>query len=267
MNSTTSEISIWQKVRVVRMNRSEILEAPYNPRFIDEDAKRKLRKNLEQLGLLCPLIVNDRTKHLVSGHQRIAIVDTLEHRKDYEIDIGIVDLTEQEEKEQVVALNNPYLRGTFDFARLAIILPELGPEPCGFDAKDLSLIIPALEAPLNAPTTEQMEDVKRTGAEIEQARIASRQAKAAANPADELDRKERIKAMRAVLKKTKTSRFEREGADSQDVEYFIVAQFNTLEARRQFLTDLSLPPEAICASGESVAALVVKALAEVNEAA
>lgn len=242
------------------MNRAEILEAPYNPRFIDESAKRKLRDNLKKIGLLCPLVVNERTKHLVSGHQRIAIIDALEHRKDYELDVALVNLTDKEEREQVVALNNPYLRGTFDFEKLKHLLPEIGPELCGFDEKDLGLIFPAMEAPMNAPTLEQMEDVRRTSQEIEKARADARAAKAAANPEDERDRRSRIKAMREVLKKASTSRFDREGADSKDVEYFIVAEFNSEAARAQFLADMKLPKTEACVSGEQVMALVVKAL-------
>lgn len=205
-------------------------------------------------------MVNDRTKHLVSGHQRIWIIDALEHRKDYDIDVALVDLTLKQEKEQIIALNNLYMAGTFDFEKLSVMLPKLGIEDCGFDEKDLGLIFPTWEAPMNAPTMEQMEDVKRTASELEKARLDARAAKAAANPEDEADRRQRIKLMREVLKKTETSRFVREGADSLDVEYFVIAQFNNLAARAQFLATLKLDPQEAFISGEMVMGLVTKAL-------
>jgi hypothetical protein len=242
------------------MNRKEILKAPYNPRYIDETAKRKLRENLRSRGLLRPIVVNDRTKHIVSGHQRLAIIDSLEHRMDYDIDVSLIDVDDKTEKELVIFFNNRNAQGSLDFEKLNDLRAILKLENCGFDAKDLALVIPALEAPMNAPTLEQMEDVKRTTQEIEAARVAARSAKAAANPADEADRKARIKKMREVLKKTKTSRFEREGSSSQDAELFIVAEFNDEASRQQFMIDLKLDPNERFIPGDLVMDLVVKAI-------
>lgn len=84
------------------INRSKLKEAAYNPRHIDEEAKRRLRNVIKANGLVRPIVVNERTMHIVSGHQRIAILDSLERRKDYELDVAFVDMDEKVEREQNV---------------------------------------------------------------------------------------------------------------------------------------------------------------------
>ena len=69
-----------QAFDVERWNRVDIENAPYNPRTIDEYAKRKLRDNLKRVGLLQPIVVNRTTGNIVSGHQRLAVMDAIENK-------------------------------------------------------------------------------------------------------------------------------------------------------------------------------------------
>jgi ParB-like chromosome segregation protein Spo0J len=50
--------------------RSKIHNAPYNPRFITDEAKRKLKGSIKRNGLLAPPTWNIRTGNIVGGHQR-----------------------------------------------------------------------------------------------------------------------------------------------------------------------------------------------------
>ena len=50
--------------------RSQIKEAPYNPRIIGEGAEKRLRAFIKKHGLFGTIIWNERTGNIVSGHQR-----------------------------------------------------------------------------------------------------------------------------------------------------------------------------------------------------
>lgn len=97
------------------MRRDEISEAPYNPRKINERQFKALKASLEKYGLLTPLILNERTGSLVGGHQRLKALDSLHRKKDYEMDVAVVDMSVEEEVAANVALNNQSLMGEFDF--------------------------------------------------------------------------------------------------------------------------------------------------------
>ena len=53
---------------------SDIKPAPYNPREISEEALLGLRHSLEKFGLVDLLVINKRTMHIISGHQRYKIL-------------------------------------------------------------------------------------------------------------------------------------------------------------------------------------------------
>jgi hypothetical protein len=111
-------LSKFQKYAMGRIARSQILNAPYNPRVISDESREGLKKVLRHLGLLEPLVWNKRTGNLVSGHQRISLLDALEGTPDYSLDLAIVDLDEAQEREANVAFNNPAIQGVFDFDSL-----------------------------------------------------------------------------------------------------------------------------------------------------
>lgn len=110
------------------VHRSKISKAPYNPRVIDDEAKKRLKRKLKSVGLLQPLVWNRRTGNLVSGHQRLEILDSLEGREDYSIEMAVVDLDDKTEREMVVFLNNPSAMGDWDIEALAAINLDFGIE-------------------------------------------------------------------------------------------------------------------------------------------
>lgn len=122
------------------IHRERIKNAPYNPRTITPKNKKKLEANLKTVGLLQPLIFNNRTGNLVGGHQRLAILDTLEGTKDYLVPVCIVDLDEKTEKEQNVALNSESLMGDWDLPKLEALFTDeskIDFEKAGFDVGEI----------------------------------------------------------------------------------------------------------------------------------
>jgi ParB-like chromosome segregation protein Spo0J len=87
------------------VNRKDIHGADYNPRKITESAKKKLRKFLKENGLWEPLILNKRTMTLVSGHQRLSIMDSLLRKDDYDLTMSIIDVDEKLEVSGNVFMN------------------------------------------------------------------------------------------------------------------------------------------------------------------
>lgn len=63
------------------ISRSDIKNAPYNPRIMDEKAKKRLKANIAKHGLVAALTWNKRTGNLVGGHQRLEQLDALEKSK------------------------------------------------------------------------------------------------------------------------------------------------------------------------------------------
>ena len=78
LNNAMPSLSQFQKYTIGRVSRTELKNAPYNPREIDEKAKKRLKKVLMKIGLVEPIVWNKRTKNIVGGHQRISILDSLE---------------------------------------------------------------------------------------------------------------------------------------------------------------------------------------------
>lgn len=108
------QLSRFQSFTIQRLTRDQLTGAPYNPRRISEVAKKRLKQNLEQVGLVEALVWNRRTGHLVSGHRRLSLLDALEGSHNYALDVAVVDLDLKTEKAQNVFLNNPHAQGTFD---------------------------------------------------------------------------------------------------------------------------------------------------------
>lgn len=126
--------------------RSAINPAPYNPRVIGEGAEKRLKSKMKTMGLLGTLIWNERTGNLVSGHQRLKQLDSLEGYPakcdDYEIRVTAVDVDEKTEIEANVFLNNPSAQGEWDLDALAAINLDQGVsfDAMGFTTTDVDLL-------------------------------------------------------------------------------------------------------------------------------
>ena len=140
-------MSEYQKFKVESIHRSQIKKAAYNPRQIDEDNKKRLENGIKENGLVEPLVWNKRTGNLVSGHQRLSILDKLERSDDYELDVSVIDVDEKTEKKINVQLNNASMQGLFDFDMLGDLAQEFdgGLQELGFSDFDIECMFGANE--------------------------------------------------------------------------------------------------------------------------
>jgi hypothetical protein len=130
---------------IVTMHRSKIQKADYNPRRISEAAQKKLRKFLKENGLWQPLIVNKETMNLVSGHQRITIMDSLMRNDDYELTVSLVNVDEKTEVAGNIFMNNQSAMGEWDNIKLEDIhnlFPEIDfVQDLAFDISEVDFIL------------------------------------------------------------------------------------------------------------------------------
>ena len=100
------------KLTIETMSVKDVIKgkAKYNPREITKEAKEALRQSLERYGYVDSLVFNIRTGTLVSGHQRI---DILNEEGVENVDVSIIDVDEIREKELNVLLNNQEISGGY----------------------------------------------------------------------------------------------------------------------------------------------------------
>lgn len=136
-----------KQVPSATIKRSLIKFASYNPRKLSEDAKKRLKANLKRIGLAGGVVWNEATGNLVSGHQKVSIIDQVEGynpatgENDYEIRVEVLNLSEKEEKEQNVFFNSRTAQGEFDNDLLAAILPEIDIQLAGLDESDVNILM------------------------------------------------------------------------------------------------------------------------------
>lgn len=126
-------------MRIETLRLEDVGLADYNPRVplkpSDPEWKR-LEAALDEYGLVEPLVYNERTKRLVGGHQRFAI---LKHRGAEEAEFSIVDLDEDRERALNIALNNPNLQSKWDPHKLVAAAETMDAATlrlAGFDSID-----------------------------------------------------------------------------------------------------------------------------------
>ena len=124
----------------------DLREAPYNPRAITAEALRGLQSSLHTFGDISGIVWNQRTGHLVCGHQRLAALKA-RYGDDVQFDdttssvfvrgqrvafrVRVVDWDEPTEKMANVAANSQAIAGEFT-TDLGPLLDELSYLP-GYD--------------------------------------------------------------------------------------------------------------------------------------
>lgn len=132
-----------ESYEIKKIKRSQIKLAAYNPRTITDEARKRLKKGLKKFGLVQPLVWNETTGTLVSGHQRLSIMDeTYKYPdNDYTLTVSVVHLSEKDEKILNVQLNNSDMMGEFDYDALRDMqfeTPDL--DLLGFSDSGLDLV-------------------------------------------------------------------------------------------------------------------------------
>lgn len=130
----------------MEIQRSIINFANYNPRKISPEARKSLKANLKRIGLLGGIVWNEVTGNLVSGHQRVSIIDEVNKynsdtkENDYLIRVEVVRMDEKTEKEQNIFMNNRSVQGEFDTEMLRDLLDGIDYNFAGLNDFDLSML-------------------------------------------------------------------------------------------------------------------------------
>ena len=202
--------SKYQAYDTETIKRSDIKNAPYNPRIMDEGAKKRLRKNIAKHGLVAALTWNKRTGNLVGGHQRLEQLDAFERNKDYELTVCVVDVDEREEATLNVQLNNPSMQGDWDLDKLANISEEfdldLG-DDLGFTESDIDFMFEGDDRFSNMFDTQEKENMRGDLDAVKAARAESA---------------EKLKEMNSI-------------------DWFTVIVFENEEERAEFMKEISIP--------------------------
>lgn len=144
------------------MRLEDIKPAEYNPRVrlteVDHEYKA-LKASIDEFGLVVPLIVNERTGTLVSGHQRLNVMlaEGVE-----ETEVVIVDMEPEREKALCIALNK--ISGQWDYGALADILEELRDSPVdilatGFSDDEIADLLGELQEEIGGGEAPDVESV------------------------------------------------------------------------------------------------------------
>lgn len=161
---------------MTEVQRSQLQNAPYNPRVISESSKRKLKAVIKKLGIISPITWNKRTGNIVGGHQRLKIMDQIQGGKEYTLNVAAVDMNDIEEREANLALNNDAAQGMFDVEALTEMLsvPGMDLEATGWESADLIKLIghdPTLAATQEKSELDMGEEA--AGVDVDKYRIAS----------------------------------------------------------------------------------------------
>lgn len=237
----SKELNKYFKSEPVEIPRSRVRFAQYNPRKITDSALKKLKQNIKRVGMLGGIVWNERTTNLVSGHQRVSVLDQLNgydgtKETDYILRVDKVNLSEKEEKEQNIFMNNQSVQGEFDLDILRDILPDIDYKSAGLTDQDLSLIGIELDMP-------QIDDILADFEGISSQYNAEREREKKAN---EMKKEERIahnKEVKAIVK-------ERAQKQAENMDAYVMLSFDTYEAKASFCERFGYDPDMKFIKGE-----------------
>ena len=192
------------------ITRDMIKNADYNPRIMDAEAKKRLKKNIAKHGLVSALTWNKRTGNLVGGHQRLEQLDALEKNKDYELTVCVVDVDEREEAALNVQLNNPSMQGEWDFDKLAMMADDFDldlKDDLGFTELDIDLMFEGDDRFSQLFENKEVEDLRGAVENVKNTKAASL---------------ERMK-------------------EKDCIDWYVVIVFDNQEKKIDFLKEISIP--------------------------
>lgn len=136
-------------MEIKKMKLDLLKPAEYNPR-IDlqpgDPEYEHLKSSISRFGHVQPIVWNERTGHIVGGHQTVKVLRDLGEAE--EVECVVVYMGEAEEKALNIALNK--VKGRWDMDKLSGIMEELIAEGMevftGFDEKEIEKLVEEAEA-------------------------------------------------------------------------------------------------------------------------
>jgi len=129
-------------MKIEKRKINELKFYPGNPRKISKDMIEKLKKSLQEFGIVEPLVVNTKNQ-VIGGNQRLKALKELNLQ---EVDVVIVDLPLEKEKALNIALNK--IQGEWDYPLLKEILESLDSvelELTGFSEQEIEQLLSEFE--------------------------------------------------------------------------------------------------------------------------
>lgn len=210
----------------VIIKRSQISFAPYNPRKKDKKVVEALKRNFKKVGFLGGIQWNATTGNLIGGHKRTEALDLVydydgTDETDYDIKVEKIELTEKQEKEQNIFLNNKRVQGEMDYEMMAVLVQEIDIEEAGLDNYDINIIesiVPDFNFGDNKKIKEDIEDTRTTQ-----------------------EKKDNIKDLKKNIKNGISN--------NQQVSYFVVT-FKNYDDKAEFLEGIGINGDDIYITGE-----------------
>lgn len=238
---------------IVELNRSEIRPADYNPRVIDQEAKKALKRSIKRFGVVGGIIVNKRTNNtIVGGHQKVAILDEMYKypENDYTLRVEMIDVDFETEKTLNIALNNSNISGRWDYEKLAQLIPDIDYKDAGLTDADLNMIgvdyllqteeenniADALDD-LMSPIIEEREEAKAERAAVREAEKAIQQ---------EMEREAKVQHMKDVKQQVKEAAISK----AEQMDAYVMLSFSSWSAKAEFCERFGYPAEMKIIKGE-----------------
>lgn len=150
-------------MQIIKKNIKQMNRAIYNPRAEltpQEKEYQDLKQSISKYGMIIPIVWNKRTNNIISGHQRLTI---LENQGETEVEVSVVDLDETKEKQLNIALNK--ITGIWEEEKLSALLKELGKEAVftGFTQLEMDNIMNDIENLIDDDIVKkELESVQKT---------------------------------------------------------------------------------------------------------
>lgn len=152
----------------VFIKRSQVNFAAYNPRKANPKVVDALKKNFKKVGFMGGIQWNETTGNLIGGHKRTEALDLIHgydgtENTDYEIKVEKIQLTEKQEKEQNIFLNNKRVQGETDFRLMAELIEDIDIDAAGLEEYDIEYIetlVPDFKFGSNTDIVEEIKSLK-----------------------------------------------------------------------------------------------------------
>ena len=226
---------------IVEVKRSEIHPADYNPRKIDEQGKRMLKRSMKQFGVVGGIIVNSQTGNtIVGGHQKVAILDEMYKYpdNDYSLRVEMISVDRKTEKTLNIALNNGNISGSWDYDALARLVPDIDYKDAGLTDADLNMI--------GCDFLLQTEEENSLAGALEEMMQPVTEQKEADKAARQLERAEKVAHMKDVKQQVK----EQAQETAANMDAYLMLSFDTWEAKAAFCERFGYDPYQKFIKGE-----------------
>ena len=259
--------------------RSEIHLSAYNPRVIDKEGKKLLKRSLKNFGVVGGIVVNSRTGNtIVSGHQKVIILDEKygyseanPAENDYQLKAEFIDVDEKEEKEMNIMFNNPNVGGKWDMDALAKIVPDIDYKKAGLEDADLSLI--GLDYLLQTEGENKISDaLDDLMTPLQEKREAEKEARRLEREADkmlkeaetddeddepeEAEPEEDYETKKAHMKEVKRQVKEKAIEEAENMDAYVMLSFDTFTNKARFLERFGYPAGLRFIKGEEFDGMV-----------